>query len=140
MDSTEERLHQLRATAALLRAYRRRQHVSQYRLAKIADVHHSHIARVELAERRLSVEYLDRIATALELDDAEHDALRIAAGYAPTSGTSQLLMAQILREPAVLALLHLLRDTTLPEAATENVRQGLAALVATVRAMQTVAE
>lgn len=62
----------------VLRGAREAIGLSIRRLAERAELHHANLARIELGEQRPSPETLQRLATVLELDDADLLAL---AGY-----------------------------------------------------------
>lgn len=54
-----------------IRAHRTALGLSQERLAELADVHRTYVGQVERGERNISVDNIDRFASALDIDIAE---------------------------------------------------------------------
>lgn len=82
-DSGTGLVHDPAALARVLREARQASGLSIRRVAERAGVHHAGLARFELGERRPTPETLARLATALELDEAELFAL---AGFRSPEG------------------------------------------------------
>ena len=68
----------------LLRAYRRREGLSQTALATRAQLGNSHVSRLESGDRQPSRDTVLALAQALRLNDQQYDRLLVAAGLAPT--------------------------------------------------------
>lgn len=51
-----------------VRAYRSEQGLSQEKLAELADVHRTYIGQVERGERNISIDLMERLASALGVD------------------------------------------------------------------------
>ncbi len=69
--------------ARILREYREKHDVSQYRLAKAVGADHSYISRLESGQRRPSYDIVMAIARALELQGDERKMLFASAGFLP---------------------------------------------------------
>lgn len=54
--------------AANLRAARKRLEISQERLAEAAGLHRTYVGAIERAERNVSIDNIERLADALDLD------------------------------------------------------------------------
>src|SRR5262249_15658917 len=67
----------------LVRQWRARRRLSQLELAVEAEISARHLGFLELGRARPSVEMVQRISRALDLALRDHNALLIAAGYAP---------------------------------------------------------
>ncbi|MCX2725983.1 helix-turn-helix transcriptional regulator [Thermomicrobium sp. 4228-Ro] len=65
----------------ILRELREKHDMSQYRLAKLINVDHSYISRLESGQRRPSYDILLAIASALGLETEERKILFASAGY-----------------------------------------------------------
>lgn len=61
--------------------------LSQRRLAEAADFDHSYISRLESGARMPTADAVERIATALGLNERQRDKLKMAAGFMPTDPT-----------------------------------------------------
>lgn len=68
---------------ALVKRHREARRWSQERLAEEAECDHSLVSRVEAGRRSATRALVGKVATGLELDRAETDALFVAAGYLP---------------------------------------------------------
>lgn len=110
--------------AALLRSYRDKRRWSQERLAAEAKVDHSLVSRLESGQRRATRESVDALALGLGLTAAQHDALLLAAGFAPRDP-----VATIQDEPEVAALYRALRDDRGSDLARAQLRLLLRSLV-----------
>lgn len=69
----------------VLKELREKQRLSQSKLAKRAKFNHSYISRLESGNRVPTVEAVNRLANAMEIDAYDTDRLRISAGYMPES-------------------------------------------------------
>ena len=69
--------------AAALRAWRQRRGRSQLDLAGRADISQRHLSFLELGRAAPSRDMVLRLATALEVPLRQHNALLLAAGFAP---------------------------------------------------------
>lgn len=76
--------------AAQLRSWRERRGLAQLALAGRAGISQRHLSFLELARASPSREMVDRLAIALELPLRQHNALMLAAGFAPEWGQSDL--------------------------------------------------
>ncbi|GBD21714.1 putative HTH-type transcriptional regulator [bacterium HR28] len=85
--------------ARILREYREKHDVSQYRLAKAVGVDHSYISRLESGQRRPSYDIVLSIARALDLQGEEKKTLFAAAGFLPPEELEALFSWQRLAQP-----------------------------------------
>lgn len=126
MATTEPPQAALRPFATLLTTYRTARRISQSRLADRAGFDHSWPSRLEAAQRRPSLDTVERLTRALDLTPDETDRLRVAAGFVP------------LHHPALPELDPLVRVIAdaldegggLSEAARERLRAALTAVLA----------
>lgn len=83
-----------------LRWWRERRGLSQLALAGQADISQRHLSFLELGRASPSREMIDRLAVVLEIPLRQHNALRVAAGFAPVWQQTDLQapeLAQITR-------------------------------------------
>ena len=76
--------------AARLRWWRQRRGLSQLQLALKAEVSQRHVSFLELGRTKPSREMVLRVATALDVPLRQHNALLLAAGFAPVWRESDL--------------------------------------------------
>jgi transcriptional regulator with XRE-family HTH domain len=76
--------------AARLRWWRQRRELSQLQLALKAEVSQRHVSFLELGRTKPSREMVLRLATALDVPLRQHNALLLAAGFAPVWRESDL--------------------------------------------------
>jgi transcriptional regulator with XRE-family HTH domain len=75
---------------AMLREWRARRKVSQLDLALASDISARHLSFIETGRSAPSTAVVDRLAHELEMPMRAHNAMRIAAGYAPAHRESAL--------------------------------------------------
>lgn len=112
----------------LLRTLREKHGVSQSKLAERADFDHSYVSRLESGARMPTREAVDRLGSAMQLDQASLDTLLASAGFLPKDVTS-LLSA----EPALGQVLEMLQDETVPTEYRESMRTMLRVMVEQAR-------
>lgn len=105
---------------ALLKSFREKRGVSQSKLAERADFDHSYVSRLESGARMPTREAVERLAEAMDVEQAQLDSLLAAAGFLPKD-VSSLLSA----EPVIGQVLDLLQDEQVPTEFRENMRQVL---------------
>lgn len=115
---------------SLLKTLRERHGVSQSKLAERADFDHSYVSRLESGARMPTREAVDRLGTAMALDQGALDALLASAGFLPRDVTSLLS-----NEPALGEVLEMLQDETVPTEYRENMRNMLRIMVQQARHM-----
>src|SRR5882757_9441761 len=81
--------------ATKLRAWRRRRGWSQLDLAGHADISQRHLSFLELGRAAPSRDMVIRLATALDVPLRQHNALLLAAGFAPVWRESDLAAPQL---------------------------------------------
>lgn len=113
---------------SLLKALRERHGVSQSKLAERADFDHSYVSRLESGARMPTREAVDRLGTAMGLDQSALDALLASAGFLPKDVSSLLS-----NEPALGEVLEMLQDETVPLEYRENMRTMLRLMVQQAR-------
>jgi transcriptional regulator with XRE-family HTH domain len=69
--------------AALLRWWRAQRGLSQFALAQRANISQRHLSFLELGRARPSRDMVEQITNALEIPFRQHNALLVAAGFAP---------------------------------------------------------
>lgn len=112
----------------LLRTLREKHGVSQSKLAERAGFDHSYVSRLESGARMPTREAVDRLGSAMHLDQASLDTLLASAGFLPKDVTS-LLSA----EPALGQVLEMLQDETVPTEYRESMRTMLRVMVEQAR-------
>lgn len=120
--------HTFNEFGALLKALRERRAISQSKLAERAAFDHSYVSRLESGTRMPTRDAVDRLGAALDLSQAELDALLAAAGFLPRDVTSLLSS-----EPVIGEVLDLLQDEAVPTEYRENMRQVLRLLAQQAR-------
>ena len=115
---------------SLLKTLRERHGVSQSKLAERADFDHSYVSRLESGARMPTREAVDRLGTAMGLDQGALDALLASAGFLPRDVTSLLS-----NEPALGEVLEMLQDESVPTEYRENMRNMLRLMVQQARHM-----
>lgn len=108
----------------LLKSLREEHGVSQSKLAERADFDHSYVSRLESGARMPTREAVDRLGTAMNLDQGSLDNLLASAGFLPKD-VSSLLSA----EPALGQVLEMLQDETVPSEYREGMRNMLRLMV-----------
>jgi transcriptional regulator with XRE-family HTH domain len=108
----------------LLKSLRETNGVSQSKLAERADFDHSYVSRLESGARMPTREAVDRLGTAMNLEQASLDYLLASAGFLPKD-VSSLLSA----EPALGQVLEMLQDETVPTEYREGMRNMLRLMV-----------
>lgn len=106
-----------------LSGVRRDHDLSQSALARALGVNHSYISRLEAGQRSPSLDLINRIEAALNLNDEESRLIRRAAGYLRTAESL------VLADPLMMALARALNDTSIPEATREAFRAQIAAMI-----------
>jgi len=113
---------------AQLKMMREARRVSQSKLAERADFDHSYVSRLESGARMPTRDAVERLAAALQVSQAEEDALLAAAGFLPRDVSSLLS-----EEPVVGEVLGLLQDDAVPAEYRDNMRQVLRLLAEQAR-------
>lgn len=108
----------------VLRPMREHRHLSQSKLAELADFDHSYVSRLESGARMPTVDAVERFTRALELSEREADQLRAAAGFLPSG-------AMLCRYPLVSQLDSAIADA--PDHVRTNALDIVRALVAFIR-------
>jgi transcriptional regulator with XRE-family HTH domain len=91
--------------AAILRAWRRRRGWSQLELAGRADISQRHLSFLEVGRASPSRDMVARLAATLDLPLRQHNALLIAAGFAPVWRESELATLELARVRAALTFM-----------------------------------
>ena len=112
----------------MLKSQREKRAVSQSKLAERAEFDHSYVSRLESGARMPTREAVDRLGEALNLEQAQLDALLAAAGFLPRDVSSLLA-----GEPVIGEVLDLLQDEAVPTEYRDNMRQVLQLLAQQAR-------
>jgi transcriptional regulator with XRE-family HTH domain len=91
--------------AAILRGWRRRRGWSQLELAGRADISQRHLSFLEIGRASPSREMVARLAATLDLPLRQHNALLVAAGFAPVWRETELAAPGLARVRAALAFM-----------------------------------
>jgi transcriptional regulator with XRE-family HTH domain len=91
--------------AAILRAWRRRRGWSQLELAGRAEISQRHLSFLEIGRASPSREMVARLAATLDLPLRQHNALLVAAGFAPVWRETELAAPELARVRAALAFM-----------------------------------
>ncbi len=91
--------------AAILRAWRRRRGWSQLELAGRAEISQRHLSFLEIGRASPSRDMVARLAATLDLPLRQHNALLIAAGFAPVWRETELAAPELARMRAALAFM-----------------------------------
>jgi transcriptional regulator with XRE-family HTH domain len=91
--------------AAILRAWRRRRGWSQLELAGRAEISQRHLSFLEIGRASPSRDMVARLAATLDLPLRQHNALLVAAGFAPVWRESELAAPELTRVRAALGFM-----------------------------------
>jgi transcriptional regulator with XRE-family HTH domain len=91
--------------AAILRAWRRRRGWSQLELAGRAEISQRHLSFLEIGRASPSRDMVARLAATLDLPLRQHNAMLIAAGFAPVWRETELAAPELARVRAALAFM-----------------------------------
>lgn len=117
------------AFGTLLRDLRLPRRLSQSKLAERAGYDHSFVSRIEAGSRQPTRDAAQRLALALDLDDAGRNRFLAAAGF--LSGDNP--QAVLDREPALADVVALLGDDAMPSQLQDSFRDQLLSLTAVYR-------